>query len=409
MRKKLALILMSLSMGVFASEMTLEEVIDISLKNNFSLKKQDISIENSKIATKNHYKSMYLPSINFGAEGEIAEVQDKGVGPKSISVKLDLDVWGQQRNQYRIMKNSLRIAELNREKSEYSLEEQVIRTYFSYLAAVKNMEYTKSTVETLARQRSKLDRMLNGGNLISKNELLKIEIELEENNLNYSTQLYNSTVLKQQLFMLMGKGLDQDIDFKDVDISSLKIEGDFSNLKSVEQKALEESTESEITRLQIENANYQNKIAKAELYPKFYMKPEYKFEDAGYDKKGARLTFGVSWAFQWGNTLNNIEVSNNNLEVAKLGYEEKVMQLTLQARGMYENLKRAKIAYDINSKKIELMNENLKLDTRRFENGLMGSRDYLDSMNGLVQAEENQYIYQQEIFLLKLALRNLLK
>ena len=139
------------------------------------------------------------------------------------------------------------------------------------------------------------------------------------------------------------------------------------------------------------------------------MKPEYKFEDAGYDKKGARLTFGVSWAFQWGNTLNNIEVSNNNLEVAKLGYEEKVMQLTLQARGMYENLKRAKIAYDINSKKIELMNENLKLDTRRFENGLMGSRDYLDSMNGLVQAEENQYIYQQEIFLLKLALRNLLK
>ena len=307
------------------------------------------------------------------------------------------------------MKNSLRIAELNREKSEYSLEEQVIRTYFSYLAAVKNMEYTKSTVETLARQRSKLDRMLNGGNLVSKNELLKIEIELEENNLNYSTQLYNSTVLKQQLFMLMGKGLDQDIDFKDVDISSLKIEGDFSNLKSVEQKALEESTESEITRLQIENANYQNKIAKAELYPKFYMKPESTFEDAGYDKKGARLTFGVSWAFQWGNTLNNIEVSNNNLEVAKLGYEEKVMQLTLQARGMYENLKRAKIAYDINSKKIELMNENLKLDTRRFENGLMGSRDYLDSMNGLVQAEENQYVYQQEIFLLKLALRNLLK
>lgn len=85
------------------------------------------------------------------------------------------------------------------------------------------------------------------------------------------------------------------------------------------------------------------------------------------------------------------------------------MQLTLQARGMYENLKRAKIAYDINSKKIELMNENLKLDTRRFENGLMGSREYLDSMNGLVQAEENQYVYQQEIFLLKLALRNLLK
>ena len=407
--KKAILFLIIVSRMILANEMTLQEVIEVSKNNNFSLKKQDLSIINSKISAKNHYKSMFLPSINFGAEGELSELQDTGIGPKTVSMKLDIDVWGQQRNQYYIRKNSLRIAELSREQSVYTLEEQIIRVYFSYLAANKNIKNIENTLNILTKQKNKLERMLNNGNLISKNEVLKLEIEIEENKLEYSRQDYFKTILKQQLFTIMGKGLDQKIDFKDVDMATLKIDEDFSELKSVEKKVLEESIESEINRLQIENVEFQNKISKAELYPKFYIKPEYMFEDTGYDEKGARLTFGFSWAFQWGNTLNNIEINNNSLESAKLSYTERVMQLTLEARDKFENLKSALISYDINSKKIELLKENLKLDTRRFENGLMSSREYLESVNNLKEAEENQYIYQQEIFLLKLSLRNLLK
>lgn len=409
MKNKIAIFLTLLSTGAFAQELTLQEVIDISKADNYSIQKQELSLKNTKIAEKNYYKSMFLPAVTFSGEGELSELQDERIGPKYISWQFDIDVWGQKRNEYKIKKNTMRILELGKEKSLYTLEEQVIRTYFSYLSAEKNMKYAKNTLELLSKQKKKLDRMLVGGNLISKNEVLKIEIELEQNKLDYLNQEYRAKVLKQALYTLMGKGLDQDIDFKEVDISTLKVEGDFSNLKTVEKKALEESMESEITRLQLENTEYENKIAKAELYPRFYIKPEYMFEDTGYDEKGGRLTFGFSWSFEWGNTLNNIEASNNSLEIAKLSYDEKVAQLTLEARDKYENLKRALLSYDINNKRIELMKENLKLDTRRFENGLMNSSDYLESVNSLKEAEENQYIYQQEIFLLKLSLRNLLK
>ncbi|MGL4867658.1 MAG: hypothetical protein ACRC4S_03235, partial [Cetobacterium sp.] len=66
------------------------------------------------------------------------------------------------------------------------------------------------------------------------------------------------------------------------------------------------------------------------------------------------------------------------------------------------------LAIGVRKKKIALMKENLKLDTSRFENRMMGSNDYLDSVNNLKVAEEELYDQQQELFLLNLKLKNLI-
>ncbi len=87
---------------------------------------------------------------------------------------------------------------------------------------------------------------------------------------------------------------------------------------------------------------------------------------------------------------------------------ENIANLTLEVRESFERLKMAKLSLDISNKKILLMRENLKLDTSRFENNLMGSKDYLDSVNSLKEAEERLYEQQQEIFLLDLKLQNLI-
>lgn len=371
------------------------------------MKKQDLLIENNKISTKNYYKRRFLPSINFGAEGELDEIKDKGIGPERVSMKIDLDIGGQALNEYKIKKNSLEIAELNRTKNWFSLEEEVISTYFQYLSVRKNLNYIKKTLNILKKQQEKLEKMLKGGNLIPKNELLKIEIEIEESNLQSISNELKEDTLKQKLFTLMGLELDQNIDFRDVNVMSLIINEKGDNLDSIEQVTSKESINSKINRLEIENSIYDNKIAKAELLPEFYIKPEYLFDDVGYDKKGARVTVGFNWNFEWGNTLNDIEISNNNIKISEMDYLEKTSNQKLEIRNNFEQLKMAKLSLKITNKKIELMRENLKLDTSRFENRLMGSTEYLSSVNSLKEAEEKLYEQQQEIFLLNLKLKNL--
>ena len=392
----------------YCQELDLEEVLRRVKQDNYSIKKQDLSIENSVISTKNYYKKRFLPSVGFGAEGELSEIGDKGVGPKSVSMKIDLDVGRQALNQYKIKKNEFELAEINRSKTWFSLQEQVISTYFSYLSSKKKSEYTEKTLKSLEIHRRKLEKMLKGGNLIPKNELLKISIDIEENNLDLIRSRYNETVLKQKLYTFMGLELDQNIEFKEINPETLVLSQRFSELAEVERKGVKASMNSRVNSLEMENAEYKDKIAKAELLPKFYVKPEYLFEDAGYTEKGGRVTVGFSWNFEWGNTLNDIEISKNSLEIAKMNSAESFANLTLQVRESFERLKMAKLSLDISNKKILLMRENLKLDTSRFENNLMGSKDYLDSVNSLKEAEERLYEHQQEIFLLDLKLQNLI-
>ena len=397
-----------LSSTIFCQELDLEEVLRRAKQDNFSIKKQDLNIENNIIGTKNYYKKRFLPTIGFGAEGELSEVGDKGVGPKSVSMKIDLDIGRQGLNEYKMKKNQLDIAQLNREKAWFSLQEEVIKTYFSYLSSKKKTEYTNKTLRSLEIHRKKLEKMLSGGNLIPKNELLKISIDIEENNLQLIKSSYDETVLKQKLYTLMGLGLDQNIEFKEIEMSSLVIANRFDSLERIEKKSVKHSINSRINDLEIQNAEYSNKIAKAELLPELYVKPEYIFEDTGYTEKGGRITVGFNWNFEWGNTLNSIKMSNNSLEISKMSNAEKLANLTLEVRESFERLKMAKLSLDISNKKIVLMRENLKLDTSRFENRLMGSSDYLESINSLKEAEEKLYEQKQEIFLLDLKLQNLI-
>ncbi|MGL5989225.1 TolC family protein [Cetobacterium sp.] len=408
MYKKIVSVMVLASSSVYCQSLELNEVIKKVYENNFIMKKQDLTIENNVITTKNYYKKRFLPSIDFGAEGELSEIADKGVGPEVISMKIDLDLGRQGLNEYRIKKNNLEIAELNRKKAWSTLEEAVISTYFEYLSITKKIEYIEKTQNILNGHRSKLSRMLNGGNLIPKNELLKIEIDIEENKIQLLSSKHNQNVLKQKLYTQMGMELDRDIDFKEVDSSKLYLDKSLGEIEVIQNKGLKMSIKSRITELQIENTIYDNKIAKAELLPKFYIKPEYRFEDAGYSEKGGRFLVGFNWTFDWGNTLNDIEVSNNNVKISEMDHKERVANLTLEIRENFEALKMAKLSLEVKKKKIELLRENLKLDTSRFENRMMKSNEYLDSVNSLKAEEENLYKEQQQLFLLNLKLKNLI-
>ncbi|MGL4672713.1 TolC family protein, partial [Cetobacterium sp.] len=297
MYKKIVSIMLLTSSSLYCQELELSEVLRRVAQNNYIMKKQDLTIENNLITTKNYYKRRFLPSIGFGAEGELSEIADKGVGPERISMKIDLDLGRQGLNEYKIKRNNLEIAQLTRKTIWTNLEAEVISIYFNYLSITKKIEYIEKTLKVLNGHQRKLSRMLSGGNLIPKNELLKIEIDIEENNIQLLSSKYSQNVLKQNLYTKMGLGLDQDIEFKDIDSSKLFIDENLGERDEIQSKGLNQSIKSRITELEVENTIYTNKIAKAELLPKVYIKPEYLVEDVGYSEKGARVLVGFNWSF----------------------------------------------------------------------------------------------------------------
>lgn len=374
-------------------------------EENFSIQKQKLKIENNVLNTKSYYKKRFLPSVEFEAEGDISNFDDKGVGPEKIGLKIDLDIGRKGLNEYKVRKNNLKITELEKGRLEAKLEEDIIFIYFDYLSTKKRILYMEETQKVLTKYQEKLYKMLREGNLIPKNELLKIEIEIENNKLEIIKNSYKKRTLKQKLCLLMGLELDQNITFEEVPLYTLT---NLEELNLLEKNGLKESLSSKIIKLELENSIYEEKISKANLLPEVYIKPEYLFEDKGYEKKGGKLMVGFNWKFEWGNTLNDIEVSSNNLEIAKMEYKEKMGDFTLAIREKIEEFKMGKIILEISSKKLILMQENLKLDTSRFENGLLSSSEYLKSVNSLKESEGKYYEQQQKIFLLNISLRNLI-
>lgn len=391
--------------------MGLNEILDRAktANPNVIMKKMDTDIKRKE--KQRALKNYVLPPVNLSDSEEWEAVRKYGVGTRQFRVSMDVFEGGKSVYGYRILKSQVEMAENEEILTEIKAQEEAVNAYFSILNAQKQYEITSRTIELLKKQRQRNFDLYENGKILPKSEYLKIEADIEDNNvLNIENQL-NEENNRGVLAKLLGYPLDNKIALKEFDPESyLK---DKSEIHDTNNKKIEDTLLAKNEQHKVNIAENTVKIAKADLYPSINVEYKREFWEIDDDTKERRklndnvVTLGFKWVFEWGGTLDNIQAKKIAYEQAKVKYDDEIKKISLDIRNKLNKIKSLYGQSLVMKKRMELLEESANIDSMRYENELLSTFDYLNSVNKYRAAQENYYKTQRDLVLAIIEYENL--
>ena len=391
--------------------MGLNEILDRAktANPNVIMKKMDTDIKRKE--KQRALKNYVLPPVNLSDSEEWEAVRKYGVGTRQFRVSMYVFEGGKSVYGYRILKSQVEMAENEEILTEIKAQEEAVNAYFSILNAQKQYEITSRTIELLKKQRQRNFDLYENGKILPKSEYLKIEADIEDNNvLNIENQL-NEENNRGVLAKLLGYPLDNKIALKEFDPESyLK---DKSEIHDTNNKKIEDTLLAKNEQHKVNIAENTVKIAKADLYPSINVEYKREFWEIDDDTKERRklndniVTLGFKWVFEWGGTLDNIQAKKIAYEQAKVKYNDEIKKISLDIKNQLNKVKSLYGQSLVMKKRMELLEESANIDSMRYENELLSTFDYLNSVNKYRAAQENYYKTQRDLVLAIIEYENL--
>lgn len=394
-------------LNTYSEELRLEDILKRAETDNSEVKIKELDIRINEKKRNKALKNLLLPPIDFYIEEDWKTVQNEGVGFKELEAYIPLFQGGKSVYNYKKSEKKLELAESNSKLSIYTWQEISIEEYFKALNFKKQYEITNLTISTLKKQRDRLYRLYSENKMIPKSEILKIEADIENNKTINLQNSQKEKTAKERLMQLLGYDLDKEITLNNFDSVDYLNRYKKSNLTTNP----ENTTLGKNQNLMLDIAEYNVKIAKANLYPTFYVKPTYKFKekvgDKLIDKNEGRVEIGFHYKFEWGATLDAVNEKKYELEQAKIKYSNSIKTIDLNIRNKERMIESLSEQIKNQKKRIQLLTENLKIDSLRYDNGLITTFDYLNSVNQLRIGEEDYYKLQRMLVLSTIEYENL--
>lgn len=400
---------MALSLGAYSEGLGLEAILNRVESNNPEVRVKELDVKIKEKGKTKALKNLILPPVNLSTEEDWQIVKDEGVGFKEIEAYIPIFQGGRMMYGYKKSKSELDLAKENSKLSVYTWQEASVNEYFKALNYKKQFEITESTLNALEKQRNRLDGLYKENKMIAKSEVLKVEADIENNRALNLQNAQKERASKETLMQLLGYDLDRAITLDEFNaMDYLKSVG---TIKKVEDP--KNTTLGKTQSLMVDIAEYDVKIAKADLYPSFYVKPSHKFKEKVGDKLVTKnegmVEVGFRYRFEWGGTLDSVDQKKFALEQAKIKYDNNIQGIELDMRNKLGEIESLAGQSEAQKKRVELLRENLKIDNLRYDNELVTTFDYLNSVNQLRTAEEDFYKLQRSLVLAVIEYENLYK
>lgn len=400
---------LGVSLLAYSEELGINEILNRVEIENPGVKVEDLEIKIKEKQKLRAFKNLVLPPVNFSTEEDWELIKDEGIGFNKIEAYIPLYQGGKIYNSYKKSISSYDLSKEERDLNVYSWQELSIGEYFKVLNYRKQGEITKNTIEALKKQKSRLSGLYNEGKMIPKSELLKVDADIENNRAVNMKNLQRELNSRENLMQMLDYSLDSTIKLKEFNAENyLKSLGEIKKSENPKNTTLGKKEE-----LLVDLANYDLKIAKGDLYPTIYIKPSHEFkEEIGGEYKTTnegRVEVGITYRFEWGGTLDKVSEKEYALEQANIKYENNIKGIDLDMRNKLREIESLTGQSLAQKKRVELLNENLNIDTLRYDNELVTTFDYLNSVNQLREAHEDYYILQRELVLAVVQYNNLYK
>lgn len=400
----------------YSVELELDEVISRAKVESSEIKIQGMNTEIQKKGKNKALKNLILPPVNLSQEENWNHIKEEGIGIRELEMGVPLFMGGKNLNSYRKAKNNLELAYKEEIFAENRAIEKAVGAYFDILNYQKQSEIINNAVKAMDKQKGRLQGLYKGGKIVPKSELLKVEADIERYR---SLNLENARLEKKRtgdLNRILNLPLDTKITGKD--ILAGEYLGDRADASKYADRDIDNTHLVQAEKLKLKNAEYDLKIAKADLYPTFYIKDTYTFRKWDNEKNELykpkdrnedenKVELGFRYYFAWGGTLDSVNQKKYELKKAQLMHDENVKEIQLDIENKINEIDSLYGQANANQKKVDLLRENMNIDSMRYENQLITTYDYLNSVNAYREAQEEYYAIQRKLVLAVIELENL--
>ncbi|WP_409415382.1 TolC family protein [Flavobacterium sp. PS2] len=412
--KKIALILILLGITTLQAQqinpISLQEAIKIAKENNKNILKSRIEVDISKENIK-ETKELRLPEIDFnGGYSRVTNLtefkggflKDKDVThtiPEmyniGTAIKVPLYAGNKINNAIAIANQESKIAQVKSEKAENDIQLEVIATY---LGIQKMMELQKIIDENIKEEQSRLKEVqsLKNHGTITKNEVLRAELQLSDRELNALTNSKNIKIALHELKTILQLPEEQEIAIDTT--ASFNEDVKMDNYNFYLNNTLQ-NEEMRIANQEMEIKKTELKLAKGNYYPTINFFGDYNLKYPNYmffppnpylyslGQVGIEATFSLSGLYK---NKTKVHIANSRIELQKTQSEivkNKVQDELFRNHTQYEEITEKIKVVD---KALKLATENYRIVKLKYLNQLVLITEMVDADNALLQAKYNK-------------------
>lgn len=390
------------SLNVFSKDLNLEEALKIAENENPEIRRGRITLDIKKLEEKKKMKA-FLPKVSLSIDPEDTSY-DNNLNPfdKSIGVEarifMPLFTGGKLTNEYKKSKLEVEKASLSNILLKYDMRKEVIKKYFEVLNLKKQADILDGVNKTLKKQRERLEKLYNNNKLVKKSDVLRVQSDILSNEVTLLGVKQQSEIKTYELQILLGISMDEplniaEFDYKTLDLNKFLLDNDIT-------KALNEGSKVKSTEIDLKESERDVNIARAAYYPKVGIGFEKNFKNERDGKDSYRIGVGFNWnIFNWGADMDTVAQNQYRVDQANIDLTKMKDEVKLELKEKYSNMITLSKQLEAQEMKVEIADENATIDTLRYNNSLMSSFEYLDSVDKQRVTEEGYYTLQRELML----------
>lgn len=415
-----------------AENITLQEAIDIALENNYQLKQAANNVEFSEEQIRGE-KADFLPSLNSNISGSrnvgrqfnqaTGEFGNFTINDIRAGLSTDVPIFGGFENI-----NSLRSAEFDsrslKESREWVKENIIFQTASNYLQLLLDKELLEISRENLETSRQQLEQVQAQVEVGSRPtvDLYNQEATVASNELDVTNRENALSISRLQLIRTLQIDPRKNYEFTTPEVQAEQLIAEEFDLEQLINTAIENRSDLQSERFNIQALEYQLKATRSLLYPSLLLSASLSssYNDQNFNPE-TDLLFDFSDQFldqninrSVGLTLN-IPIFNNldrriNVESQKVNYKNALLSLENTRLQVMQEVNQAYNDYQAILKELEFSEKALRAAERsyltqkeRYEVGAgtlielsQANTQYIEAQSDRTSAIYN-YVFQKKI------------
>lgn len=385
---------------------SLKEALQIAKQNNVTIQKSQLEIQLSEENIKEN-KERRLPDVEISGvysritnltEFKSSFMKDKDVVhtiPEIYDLKTDIKMpiynGNKINNAIEIAKQQSKIAQVQKEKVENDIELEVIDTY---LGIYKLMQLQNIIKENIKEEQNRLKEVqsLQKHGTVTKNEVIRAELQLSDRELSALTNSKNIKILLHNFNTLLELPENQEITIDttaSIDDSNLDPYEFYMNnaMQNEEMRMASQELQVKKTQLNLVKGNYYPTINffgnYALKYPNYmFFPPDPYLYSLG--QVGIEASFDLSELYK-----NKTKVQTAKTQIEWQEVQNKIVQNKVKDQ-LYKNhteYQEVIEKFKVVDKALELANENYRIVKLKYLNQLVLITEMVDADNALLQAK----------------------
>lgn len=366
---------------------------NLALADIYSTANADFTISGGQLPIYNYVDALgtYVPNVTMNADGsyqmnqyalfpdQTMKLKLKNIFVGGISITQPIYMGGKINTAYNMARLGQQMSVVN---TSVIRDEVIVETIEAYVMAVK----AKEMIEVAAKYHSLLDELMKNvesafrHGLKTRNDMMKVQVKLNETELNISKAENAFRLAKMNLCHYIGMPLTSDIDVTSDGLQPLN---------TLPSQSVDISRRPEYTLLaqKVEMAADQVRLTRSDFMPQVVAMGGYTYTNGGelagkrlLDNGAATVGIGVKVPlFNFGEGTNKVRSAKAKQVMAQMDQANLNEQMMLEQQQALNNLDEAQREVTLTTTALTQAEENMRLSRQQYEVGYETLSDYLES------------------------------